>query len=413
MIRRLVYALALGGLAAHFLARTLLAPLAAIPREPADFAHHHAAARAILGGESPYRVADYDYPPLPALLALPLALLPLPTARLVWFSLSWAALVGAAALAWRLLGGGRVNLLVVAAVWSLAGTAAENLVLGQLNPLLLLLVVGAWWGLARGSPATTHGALAAAAALKIWPAAVLAVHAVARRGRVLAAGAGVALLGLAASWLPLALLPAPRLPTTAGFWRGTPALLNFSLPAVALRLADPARPGQPLPADWVHGNDPEALALPAGRAALSVAVAVLTLAIGLWLLVRAAPPGLRGEDLPLAAAALIALALAASPIAWYHYQLLQLPGLALLAGRALGACAVETRGRLACAALRLGGLGLLLVGLTWTHRLGIGSYVARHGWTAASPLWLWAASSLVPALSLVCFALLLAELRRR
>jgi hypothetical protein len=410
-LRGLAEVCLLGGLSAVFVYRSLWLPLQAIPKLPADFAHYHAAARSILSGESPYRVAEFDYPPLPALLLLPLAPLPLTEARFAWFGASWLALAGAAALAWRALGGDRASLAAVAGVWALSGTVPENLVIGQLNPLLLLLVATAGWGLVRSSSRTTNGAIALAAGLKLWPAALVLVDGLARRGgaprlRRLAAGAVAVLALLAASWAPLLLLPPPRLPQTAGYWRGTPALFNVSLPAVALRLADPPRDRGELPPDWVHGNDPKALSLPPRRAALAVAVAVATLTVGLALLLRLAPPEVSAEGSLLALAGIVALALAASPVAWYHYQLLELPGLALLALRAL------RRGVVVSRACRLAGLALLGAGLTWTHQLGLGAYLARHGWTAASPAWLWLGSSLVPVLCLVLFGLYLAELRR-
>jgi len=54
---------------------------------------------------------------------------------------------------------------------------------------------------------------------------------------------------------------------------------------------------------------------------------------------------------------------------------------------------------------RMLGLAALAAGLTWTHVAGIGLYVDRYGWTDGAPAWLWLASSLVPALALVHFAL--------
>jgi hypothetical protein len=100
-----------------------------------------------------------------------------------------------------------------------------------------------------------------------------------------------------------------------------------------------------------------------------------------------------------AMAAAVSLALLASPISWYHYQLLQLPGLALLARR------------WASRPVRLLGLAALAAGLTWTQVAGVGRYVERYGWTDGAPALLWLASSLVPALALVHFALQVREMR--
>ena len=52
--------------------------------------------------------------------------------------------------------------------------------------------------------------------------------------------------------------------------------------------------------------------------------------VGLALLAAKARRGLSSDQIPYAGAALIALALAASPIAWWHYQAMQYPGVALL-----------------------------------------------------------------------------------
>lgn len=400
---RLGGALALVPLAAFYLYRNVWVAWRELAVRPGDFGHYFAAARALAAGDTPYTVLAFDYPPLPAFLLLPLAGLEELAARQAWLVLGQACLLAAAGLLWSLLGGGRAALLAVAAVWCLAGTVAENLVLGQVSPLLLLLLVLCLWGLARGRPALSGGAVGAAAALKLWPAVLFGAHLLAGRRRALAGGGVALLLLLVLPWGLVFTLPAPHLPEAAGYWMGTPALLNFSLPAVALRLADRPADRSALPRDWVRGNDPRALELSPGRKALAVAVAALTLSLGglalgrRWRGRRKERAEGEGQDLLLAATALVALALAASPIAWYHYQLLQLPGVALLAWR---------RRRRPGA---LAGLVLLAAGLTWTHAL-VGFYVGAYGWTAARPFLLWLLTSLVPLLTLTFFALQLREI---
>jgi len=407
--------LLLGGLWGH---RNIWQALAALPEQPADFANYHRAAQALLAGESPYQVHNFDYPPLMAFLVVPLAPFPETTARRIWMALGLACLLGSAWLLWRLLGGDRSALLAVAGVWTLAGTQAENLVLGQVHPLLLLLLVVSWWSLTRAPPSgdATGGrggageriAVALAAALKLWPAVLVGVWAADRNRRACLVGIAAVIVALVLSWAALLPLPPPHMPSSAGYWMGTPALLNFSLPAVALRLANPPAGRGALPPAWVTGNDPEALRLPASHRALGVGVALLTLLLGGFCLARASSPGrLSAAGRLHASAALVALALAASPIAWYHYQLFQLPGLALLAvgwwrrgggwGHRLG---------------RLAGLGLLTAGLTRSHQLLVGPYLAHNGWTAARPLLLAGATGLVPMLTLLLFALHLRELGR-
>ncbi|HSS78290.1 MAG TPA: hypothetical protein VLV54_16290, partial [Thermoanaerobaculia bacterium] len=122
-------------------------------------------------------------------------------------------------------------------------------------------------------------------------------------------------------------------------------------------------------------------------------------------------PALRsgeGDSSMMAAmAAATSLALVASPICWYHYQLLQLPGLALLARRWADRPAPRPWWL-----TRLLGLAALAAGLTWTQVTGIGRYIDFYGWTDKAPAWLWLASSLVPALALVHFALQVREMRQ-
>ncbi|HUK12967.1 MAG TPA: glycosyltransferase family 87 protein [Thermoanaerobaculaceae bacterium] len=389
--------------AAVYLARNLVLALPYLRGGPSDFTNYYLAARALLAGRSPFSAPNFDYPALLALLVAPVAWLPEPAARLAWFGLGHACLLAAALLAWRRLGGDRAALVAVAAVWGLGGTIAENLVLGQVNPLLLLLLVGAgsrgWAGRPRGG-----AVLGVATALKLWPAVALLKDALARRWRAVAAGVLVGGALLAVPWAAVALLlPPPHTPPRAGYWMGTPALLNASVPAVALRLLDPPTAGRPLPRHWVFGNDPGQTALPSAGAAAGVAAAAAVLAAGVLLLRRrAAAAGAADEDEPAALAALVALALLAAPISWYHYQLLNFPGIALLASRWLRA-----RRRAA-----LAGLAAILVAATWSHVLFVGAYVAHFGWTAAAPIRLWLATLATPAAGAGLFALLRRELGR-
>jgi alpha-1,2-mannosyltransferase len=409
--RRLAFDALTVGLVTVFLYRGLWLPLSVLDRYGADFRNYYDAAAHLLAGLSPYEVKGFDYPPLTALIVLPVAWLPYPQARVVWLLANALALVAAGWLLVRILGNDRAALLSVAACWALCGTVAENLVLGQVNPLLLFLVVLAWWGVSRdreggtGDRGVAAVAIGLATALKLWPG-VLLVALAARSWRRAAAGLLAALAFVALSWLPFLVVPPPHSPARADYWLGSPALLNFSLPAVALRLADPPVPGQDLPLSWRNGNDPLAFRLPARQGALSAGLAGIVLALGAAALLWAVPAAGRGGGGEMSAtsalhamAAAVSLALLASPISWYHYQLLQLPGLALLARR------------WASRPVRLLGLAALAAGLTWTQVAGVGRYVERYGWTDGAPALLWLASSLVPALALVHFALQVREMR--
>ena len=388
--------------AIFYLWRNLLLALTYLRTEPSDFTNYYLAARALLSSRSPFSVPKFDYPALLAFLVAPIAWLPEPSARLVWFACGHLCLLAAGILAWRSLGGDRAALIAVAATWAFAGTVAENLVLGQVNPLLLLLIAGAASASCRGRP---RGAamIGVAASLKLWPIVVLGEDVLARRWRSVATGAIVAVGLLAFPWAYVAALrPLPHMPPHSGYWMGTPALLNFSLPAVALRLLDPPAAGAPLPPRWVVGNDPGQLVLPAASAATGVAVAVVALLVG-FLLVRCRSVG-AGTDVsaePVEVAALVSLALLAAPISWYHYQLLNFLGIALLATRWL-------RGRRVAALVALGGI---VLAATWMRSLMVEPYLARYGWTAARPGLLWMATSLTPAAGIVLFGLLLGQVR--
>jgi glycosyl transferase family 87 len=329
-------------------------------RTPGDFGYYLRAARAILDGATPFS-HGFDYPPLLPVLATPFALLALPAARVAWYLLSQACLIGAAACLVEPLGGDLAALVAVALVWAAGGTLAENLVLGQVSPLLLLLLALAWrWD--AGRPGRAAAMIGLAAGIKIWPGLLLAAYIGRDRRGALALGLATAAAAVVLPWLLLAAATAPpHLPASGEYWMGTPAPLNLSLPAAALRGTYPPRKmgEDPIPADWLSGNDPAALHLAPWRRRLSVWVALLALAAGLFALaLRLEQAGradaARPRDRLYVLAALTALATFASPISWYHYQLFALPGVALLASDSL-------RRR---AFLPLAGAAVLLAGLT-------------------------------------------------
>ena len=89
-----------------------------------------------------------------------------------------------------------------------------------------------------------------------------------------------------------------------------------------------------MPHDWLTGNTLQELSLSAKERGLSLAVAFATLIAGCVILAIRVRGGLDHRQAALASAAIVALALAASPVGWTHYQVMQYPGVALFLGYA-------------------------------------------------------------------------------
>lgn len=386
---------------AFYLWRNVIAVMPYLRSGASDFTNYFLAARALLEGQSPFSVANFDYPALLAFVVAPIAWLSEPAARMVWFGFSHLCLLTAGVVLWRRLGADRLALVAVTTVWAFGGTVAENLALGQVNPLLLVLLAGSWSRAWQARPPSA-AMVGAAAAVKLWPLALLVKDGLIRRWRSVVAGL---LTALALVGLPLAFvaiwLPHPHGPPRASYWMGTPALLNFSIPAVMLRLLEPPRGRRALPDSWVVGNDPGRLVLPHARTVIGAATGLLLFGLGLWLLARRARKcHLTRDDEAVASAALVALALAAAPIAWYHYQLMNFLGGALLAERWL------RRRRYGA----LVALGCTVLGASWAHVGLVAPYVARYGWTGANPAWLWLATSVAPVAGIILFGMLVREI---
>jgi hypothetical protein len=357
---------------------------------PSDFTLYYEAARNVLAGRSPFVTEGYIYPPLLAWLLAPLATLSYVAARWVWFLLSQSCMLAAAWLMWRSFGRDWVAACSIALVWAFGGAAVESLALGQLGaPLALLLA------LAYTQPGWRPAAAAGfGLALKFIPG-VLAVALLLRRDwRALLVFGGVALALLALPWFFVACcLDGPQKPAGTDTWTGTPATLSWSIPSVVLRILDPPTPGPgSLPHDWEAGNDLPHLHLPANRRLISIGAALATLLAGLLALAFATRGSLSPEQASFAMAALTSLSLAAAPVSWTHYQVMQYPGVALLlwhswrsrAWAALGAA-------LACAAL----LYPLPVAI-------LTDYYEKYGrFTAESPVTLYIWTSVTPLAALV------------
>jgi len=367
---------------------------------PSDFGGYFHAAEDILHGRSPYHDPAFFYPPLLAFLMVPLALVDYVAARWIWFVLSHLFLIGAGGLLWRGMGGGRIALCCIACVWALGGALKETLCQGQLSPLLVLLLVIAYTqrGRLRGASAGLGFAL------KYFPGIVALPLLLGRRWRALAASAGVALAGTCLPWLILgAFFAGPSAPVRARYWMGTPSMFSWSVPSLVLRLLTPITRGAPLPSDWEFGNVAATLHLGPRLEWISVATACAVLAIGVMALAVVCRGRMNDRQIPWAMAGLVALSLAAAPVCWTHYQLLQYPGVAML----LIAAIRRWDWRLALATAACFALAYQL-----PQRFLIAYHDAHNGWTTASPFTLYFWSSAPPLASLGIFALALVMARR-
>jgi len=169
----------------------------ASPRMPDFEVYWRAGARAA-AAEPLYRPADADYQlkyfPAFAIAAIPLGMLPLDTAKAVWFALSAAALVVLLPLSVTLLPRRRQPwwLLIGVLLIGLGKYYAEDLVLGQINTLVALVAALALLALTRGREAV--GGLLVALAIVLKPyALILAPWIAARRqwSSIVALGIGL------------------------------------------------------------------------------------------------------------------------------------------------------------------------------------------------------------------------------
>ncbi len=380
---RALFWLFISACALWYLKTSVLEPVQGLPR-PSDFSHYYKAAHDLIVGANPFRDADYDYPPLPALMVIPLARLKYAAARWVWFLISHACLLYAAILMWRYTGGDRIAACWVAAIWSFAGPAAENLALGQLGPLLLLLLTLTYvrTGAFRGASAGLGFAL------KFLPGVLAVAFVLRRERRALVAMGAVAGACLAAPWVILAgSMTGPALPAKSSYWMGTPAVLNWSIPAVVLRALD-ASECRCIPASWIYGNTAGGVNLPRGHAILSVSVSAALLAVCTCVLAKTCRRGLSEAQMPWLFAALTTLSLAASPICWTHYQLLQYPGLAFAGSSFARARATRPAAALVILAALLYAIPVAVLG-NYYHRWGgwsAGSLSTLLLWTSTAPL---------------------------
>lgn len=364
-----------------------------------DFRFYYYAAQHVLHGESPYLTADYVYPPLLACALTPLAFFDYYTARWIWFLFAHLCFLAAAFLLWRRMGRNWMAAAVIALVWLAGWAAQDGFPTGQPDALLTLLIVVA----CTGSGWLAGAAAGAGFAVKLIPGVLGVLGPLQRNWRTLAAFLSSAGVLMAAPWGVVWFLDGPLKPANTDYLFGTPCVLSWSLPSVALRALEPPGAGGKLPNDWINGWDLPRLHLTREQKAVSLGVAFVTLAAGLALLGFRTRGRIDPGDIPLAGAAVVALALAASPIAWWHYQAMQYPGVALLFY-----AAIQRRDWRR--------LGAAVVCALWVFPIPAG--VLRYYYHLQGDRWpdapglLYLSTSVAPVASLLLFGLLLSYIPR-
>ena len=202
--------------------------------EMADFEVYWTTGRRASAAEPLYRTTDghyqFKYFPAFAFVFAPVAALPLPMAKAVWFLASVAALMGLLGLSVRALPARAVPsyLIVTATMLTLAKFYAHELTLGQVNLLLGIVVMGALVQLQRGRETAAGAAFGAAAIVKPYALLFLPYLLATKRFRAAAAAVIVAAAAL--------LLPALQYGVQGNadllslwwqtVWESTPALLT-------------------------------------------------------------------------------------------------------------------------------------------------------------------------------------------
>jgi hypothetical protein len=137
--------------------------------------------------------AGYPYPPTLAVLLQPFVLVPPYVASLLWLGVNVVLLVMAVGLLFKQSdlrhAGSRVALLLLPVLFT---PVLMNLYLGNVNLLLLVLIILAYLAFMRGRPLASGVFLALAVWIKLWPATLIAYFAWKREWKAV----GGALIGL-------------------------------------------------------------------------------------------------------------------------------------------------------------------------------------------------------------------------
>ncbi|MFD8219588.1 glycosyltransferase 87 family protein [Streptomyces sp. NPDC059697] len=254
----------------------------------------------------------FTYPPFATLTMLPMALIGLRTAIAVSVVLNLAAL---AAVVWILVGPalrryGWYGCALTACLLALLEPVRDTFSFGQVNLLLLALVLSDAWLLSTGRGRRAGVGIGLAAAIKLTPALFIGLLLLGRRWR--AAGVATAVAAAATGLAAWAAPDASRFYWSEALWDtnriGRLAYVsNQSLQGVLARLA---APGEPSRAVWA-------------------AAALLILCVWAWRTSWA----LADEDWTAAFALTGLAACLLSPITWVHHLVWLLPSFAVLLHR--------------------------------------------------------------------------------
>ncbi|PBC65546.1 hypothetical protein BKI49_02105 [Streptomyces sp. Tue6028] len=254
----------------------------------------------------------FTYPPFAAVGMLPMALVGLPTAIVVGFALNLAAL---AFVVWVLVGPalrryGWFGFAVAGCLLALFEPVRDTFSFGQVNLLLLALVLNDAWLLSTGRGRRAGVGIGLAAAVKLTPALFIGLLLLARRPR--AAGVATAVAAAATALAAWIAPDASRFYWTDALWDTDRIgrlgyVSNQSLQGVLARLVAPDEPSR----------------------ALWATLALLVMCVWVWRTTRA----LAESDWTAAFALTGLTACLVSPITWVHHLVWLLPSFAVLLHR--------------------------------------------------------------------------------
>jgi hypothetical protein len=337
----------------------------------------------------------HNYLPFFVIFMTPWSLLPLPVAAAAFTLLSLALFGLTVALVERILTGGgspaprRSTLLAVGLVLPYVHATA---VLGQVNLLLLFLVVAAWFLAERGREWGAGAFLGLAALVKLLPALLILYFALRGRWRVAVAatlvafalGAGLPLLALGGAetvrqhrlFFDNAVVSHSALNTLTAEKPIKAKYSNSAVPMVMRRLlspvnGDPHTDGRTLFVNVADLHGPVLVALYATFIVVVAGGAVLFTVRGR----RANGSGAGMDAGALLFALWCGLMLLMSPLVWTHYLVLAYPCLAALAHR-LEVCRREQGRNCRVAAAALGAWALAALLLAWPAARAAGATIA-------------------------------------